>query len=50
MIGPNVIPGSTTSNTYQNQDLLHTVLHLLGITDYMNSTGGAADIALLPGT
>ena len=30
MIGPNVLPGSTTSNTYQNQDLLHTMIHLWG--------------------
>jgi hypothetical protein len=49
MIGPNVIQGSTTSNTYHFQDMLHTVLHLLGITDYMNGASGAADIALLPG-
>ena len=50
MIGPSVIPGSTTSNTYHYQDLLHTMLHLLGITDYMNGAKGASDIALLPGT
>jgi len=50
MIGPNVIPGSTTSNTYQIQDMLHTIIHLLGMSDYMNNTNGAADIALLPGT
>jgi acid phosphatase len=50
MIGPNVIAGSTTSNTYQIQDMLHTIIHLLGMSDYMNNTNGAADIALLPGT
>jgi len=46
MIGPNVVAGSTTSNTYHFQDMLHTMLHLLGITDYMNGANGAADIAL----
>jgi hypothetical protein len=50
MIGPKVIPGSTTSNVYQFQDMLHTMIHLLGMTDYMNNSSGAADIALLPGT
>jgi phosphatidylinositol-3-phosphatase len=49
MIGPNVIPGSTTSNTYHFQDMLHTILHLMGLSDYMNGAKGAADIALLPG-
>jgi acid phosphatase len=49
MIGPNVKPGSTTSNTYQSQNLLHTMIHLLGMSDYMNNANGAADIALLPG-
>lgn len=29
MIGPNVIPGSTASNTYHFQDMLHTTIHLL---------------------
>ena len=49
MIGPNVKPASTTSNTYHFQDMLHTVIHLLGLTDYMNGSAGASDIALLPG-
>jgi hypothetical protein len=49
MIGPNVIAGSTASNTYHFQDMLHTMIHLLGISDYMNGADGAADIALLPG-
>jgi acid phosphatase len=49
MIGPNVIAGSTTSTTYHFQDMLHTILHLLGLTDSMNGANGAADIALLPG-
>ncbi len=49
MIGPKVLPGSTTSNTYHFQDMLHTIIHLLGMSDYMNSASGAADIALLPG-
>jgi acid phosphatase len=49
MVGPNVIPASTASNTYHFQDMLHTVIHLLGLTDYMNKADGAADIALLPG-
>jgi acid phosphatase len=49
MIGPNVIAGSSTSETYHFQDMLHTVIHLLGMSDYMNSTNGADDIALLPG-
>jgi acid phosphatase len=50
MIGPNVIQGSTTSNTYQYQDVLHTIIHLLGMSDYMNNASGASDVALLPGT
>ncbi len=49
MIGPNVIAGSTASATYHFQNMLHTMLHLLGIPDYMNGAKGAADIALLPG-
>jgi hypothetical protein len=49
MIGPNVLPASTTSNTYQFQDMLYTVLHLLGLTDYMNGAAAGTDIALLPG-
>jgi len=49
MIGPNVIAGSSTSETYHFQDMLHTTIHLLGISDYMNNANGAADIALLPG-
>jgi acid phosphatase len=49
MIGPNVSSGSTTSNTYHFQDMLHTIIHLLGMSDYMNGASGAADIALLPG-
>jgi len=49
MIGPNVIAGSTASNTYHFQDMLHTIIHLLGLSDYMNGANGAADIALLPG-
>jgi len=49
MIGPNVIARSTASATYHFQDMLHTILHRLGISDYMNGANGAADIALLPG-
>jgi hypothetical protein len=30
--------------------MLQTIIHLLGISDYMNNTSGAADIALLPGS
>jgi hypothetical protein len=29
--------------------MLHTMIHLLGVTDYMNGASGGADIALLPG-
>jgi hypothetical protein len=29
--------------------MLHTIIHLLGMTDYMNGASGASDIALLPG-
>jgi hypothetical protein len=50
MIGPNVKPGSTTTKTYHFQDMLHTVIHLLGMSDYMNDASGGADIGLLPGT
>lgn len=49
MIGPNVIAGSTTSKIYHFQDMLHTIIHLLGLSDYMNKSNGASDIALLPG-
>ena len=48
MVGPHVITGSTTSNTYHFQDMLHTIIHLLGMSDYMNEADGAADIPLLP--
>lgn len=49
MIGPHVIAGSSTGNTYHFQDMLHTIIHLLGMSDYMNKADGASDIALLPG-
>jgi acid phosphatase len=49
MIGPNVIPASSTTNTYHFQDMFHTIIHLLDISDYMNKADGATDIALLPG-
>jgi acid phosphatase len=49
MIGPNVTPGSTTANTYHFQDMLHTMIHLLGMSDYMNNASTGNDIALLPG-
>jgi len=48
MVGPNVLAGSTASATYHFPDLVHTIIHLLGISDYMNSSNGAADIALFP--
>ena len=48
MVGPHVITGSTTSDTYHFQDMLHTIIHFLGVSDYMNKADGAADIALLP--
>jgi hypothetical protein len=46
MIGPNVAPGSTATATYHFQDMLHTIIHLLGLSDYMNGANGATDIAL----
>jgi acid phosphatase len=49
MVGPHVIAGSSTTNTYHFQDMLHTIIHLLGMSDYMNKADGASDIALLPG-
>lgn len=49
MVGPNVIARSTTTQTYHFQDMLHTIIHLLGMTDYMNGSSGASDIALVPG-
>ena len=49
MIGPQVNPGSTTSTTYHFQDVLHTVLHLLQVTDYMNGAASGMDMGLLPG-
>jgi acid phosphatase len=49
MIGPQVNPGSTASATYHFQDLLHTIIHLLGLSDYMNGASGGGDIGLLPG-
>ncbi len=48
MVGPNVAAGSTTSNTYHFQDMVHTIIHLLGISDYMNTANEAADIDLFP--
>jgi hypothetical protein len=32
------------------QDMLHTIIHLLSISNYLNNTSGAAGIALLPGS
>lgn len=49
MIGPNVKPASVTTNAYHFQDMLHTIIHLLGMTDYMNAAGSGVDINLLPG-
>ena len=49
MIGPNVARGSTATATYHFQDMLHTIIHLLGLPDYMNGANGAADIALFGG-
>jgi len=49
MIGPQVVPASTASSTYQFQDMLHTILHLLNVSDYMNGAAGGTDIGLLPG-
>jgi hypothetical protein len=49
MIGPHVIAGSSSSNTHHFQDMLHTLIHLLGMSDYMNKADGASDIGLLPG-
>ena len=49
MIGPQVTPASTTNQTYHFQDMLHTIIHLLGMTDYMNGAATGSDIALLPG-
>jgi hypothetical protein len=49
MIGPQVNPGSTTSKTYHFQDVLHTVLHLLGVKDFMNGAASGVDVGLLPG-
>ncbi len=49
MIGPNVIHGAASSTTYHFQDMMHTIIHLLGLTDYMNGASGGVDMTLLPG-
>jgi hypothetical protein len=49
MIGPAVKPGSNSTNTYHFQDMLHTMIHLLGLSDYMNGASTGTDINLLPG-
>jgi len=46
MIGPNVPSGSVATATYHFQDMLHTIIHLLGLTEYPNEANGAADIDL----
>jgi hypothetical protein len=46
VIGPNIPAGSVATATYHFQDMLHTIIHLLGLLDYMNGANGAADIAL----
>jgi hypothetical protein len=48
MAGPKVLAGSTTNDAYHFQDMVHTIIHLLGMSDYMNTANGAADIALFP--
>jgi phosphatidylinositol-3-phosphatase len=48
-IGPHVLAGSSTTHVYHFENMLHTIIHLLGMSDYMNKANGAADIALLPG-
>jgi acid phosphatase len=47
IISPFVVPGSTADATYHFEDMLHTIIHLLGMSDYMNEPDGAADIGLL---
>ena len=47
IISPLVRPGSMTSTPYTFPDALHTIIHLLGMSDYMNGANGAADIDLL---
>jgi hypothetical protein len=47
MISPMVVAGSTASSTYHFQDMLHTIIHLLGMSDYMNEASGATDIQLM---
>jgi hypothetical protein len=47
MIGPLVTPGATDRGTYHFEDMLHTIIHLLGMSDYMNDAAGAADIQLM---
>ena len=49
MIGPNVKPASTTTNTYHFQDMVHTMIHLLGLPTYINGASSGTDINLLPG-
>jgi hypothetical protein len=47
IISPLVSAGSTASSTYHFEDMLHTIIHLLGMSDYMNQADGATDIELL---
>ena len=46
VIGPQVAPGSVATATYHFQDMLHTMIHLLGLGDYMNGAKTASDIPL----
>ena len=46
IIGPQVAPGSVATATYHFQDMLHTMIHLLGLGDYMNGASTASDIPL----
>ena len=46
VIGPQVAPGSVATATYHFQDMLHTMIHLLGLGDYMNGASTASDIPL----
>jgi phosphatidylinositol-3-phosphatase len=46
IIGPLAAAGSTATATYHFADMLHTIITLLGLPDYMNQAATASDIPL----
>ena len=49
VVGPMVQPGTIDGGTYHFEDMLHTILSLLGLPNSMNAAGQAANIRVIAG-